>query len=327
MISSGKPSLTKSDILEHISEADILGFYLGIKNIPTVINNPLRTDKNPSMGLYSPDGKAVNYIDFATGDRGSCITLLMKMFNMSRFNVYKKIQDELCMKIPVNIKARKNTYEKIKISGGITNLACKIREWENYDIEYWESYGITLKWLKWAEVYPISYMFFIKDGNTRCYRAEKYAYAYVERKEGRITYKFYQPFSKDKKRKWRTNHDHSVISLWTKIPKSGDIVVICSSLKDALCLTNNLKIPCIALQGEGYTISKTAANVLKERFKNVCICFDNDKPGLQDSEKLSKETGFKNIIIPQFKEGKDISDYYHVFGKNKFVKTFKELFK
>ena len=43
-------------------------------------------------------------------------------------------------------------------------MKCKTREWKDYDIIYWESYGISLKWLKYAEVYPISHKIVEKDG-------------------------------------------------------------------------------------------------------------------------------------------------------------------
>ena len=157
--------------------------------------------------------------------------------------------------------------------------------------------------------------------------ADKYAYAYVEKKEGHITLKIYQPFN-TKGFKWSNQHDGSVISLWTKLPKLGDKVCICASLKDALCLWANTGIPSIALQGEGYGISDTVIKELKERFTNVYILFDNDEAGLTDGIKLAQNTGFQNIVLPLFDGGKDISDMYKVMQNKKlFQKTILELFK
>jgi DNA primase len=112
-----------------------------------------------------------------------------------------------------------------------------------------------------------------------------------------------------------------VLGLWAKMPPTGDAVCICSSVKDALCLMANIHIPCICLQGEGYPISDTAAKELKRRFKDVFICLDNDEAGLKDAFKLSESTGFINVVIPSFDEGKDISDYYRAYGETSF-KTF-----
>ena len=115
--------------------------------------------------------------------------------------------------------------------------------------------------------------------------------------------------------------------MWTKIPSFGDRVCICSSLKDALCLWANIGIPSVAIQGEGYSMSNTAINELKKRFKQVFICLDNDPPGLLDAQKLASKTGFINIVIPNEYHQKDISDLYkHLNNKQLFTNIFKKLF-
>lgn len=139
--------------------------------------------------------------------------------------------------------------------------------------------------------------------------------------------KIYQPFNKNGY-KWSNKHDNSVISLWTKVPKEGDKICICSSLKDALCLWANTGIPTLAIQGEGYGMSDTAINELKRRFNKIYICLDNDEAGLKDGVHLANKTGFINVVIPQFKGGKDISDLYKVLGnKEQFKQTILSLFK
>ena len=326
MFSSGKPSICKEDILKHIDEASILGYYLGINTIPTLINSPLREDKHPSFGLYCPKSGEVNYIDFSTGEKGTCWSLLERLWNVDREGVYLKVRNDL-LKISKPISIR-----KVKITGVNdckkvpTVLGCKVRNWEAYDIEYWNTYGISLDTLKKYEVYPISHKFITKDNKTNCFRADKYAYTFVERKEGKITHKFYQPFNKNGY-KWQNNHDRSTLGLWAKLPEKGKKVVITSSVKDALCLIENLNIPCICLQGEGYPISDTAARELRRRFENIYILLDNDETGLKDAEKLANSTMFINVVIPAFEGGKDVSDYYKCFGKEKFIQLFESLIK
>lgn len=232
--------------------------------------------------------------------------LLMQIWQMDRSQVYQKIENDLLFfeNIPC-VKSLKITNIH---NPNNSDLQCKIREWEDFDIEYWESYGISLPWLKYAEVFPISHKFITIDGNTFSFVADKYAYAYVERKEGKVTLKIYQPFNTSGY-KWQNKHDKSVISLWTKVPKYGDKIIIASSLKDALCLSCQLHIPAIAIQGEGYLMSKSAINSLKSRYKNIYISLDTDEPGLINGRKLAEYTGFKNIV-PDLGECKDYSDYY-----------------
>ena len=322
MISKGRKSLEELKI----SDADILSKYLGITQIPCVIQSPLRSDNRPSFGLYSPDGTHINYIDFGTKDKGTTLTLLSKMWNTDTYNTIKKINDEIgLISNSHGIITLNKSNNRVVIKKSVnTDLKCKIREWKDYDIKYWESYGISLKWLKFAEVYPISHKIIVKNNHSYVFKADKYAYAYVEHKEGKVTLKIYQPFNK--KYKWSNKHDKSVISLWTKVPEYGDKLCICSSLKDALCLWANTAIPSLSIQGEGYSMSKTAIDELKRRYKKVYILLDNDITGLLDGVKLAEETGFTNIILPQFEGGKDVSDLMKAKGEEAFLKIILPLF-
>lgn len=326
--SSGSSSVSLDDILSRVTEADILSFYLGINEVPCIINSPLRQDKRPSFGFYSPDGKKIYYTDLSTKDRGGLYDLLGKLWGKDYKGVLDKIDKDINnISRGSSIKKHQFNIQTIKSHSSSSDLQCKVREWKDYDIEYWKSYGISLEWLKYAEVYPISHKIIIKGDNKFVLGADKYAYAYVEHKEGKVTLKIYQPFNKAGF-KWTNKHDNSVISLWTKVPQEGEMICICASLKDALCLWSNTGIPCIAVQGEGYNISNTAINELKKRFARIYILFDNDEAGLADGLKLSKSTGFTNVVLPKFEGGKDVSDLYHVLqDKQKFTNLIKGLFK
>lgn len=300
-----------NDVKQYISDAYLVSKYLGVTKIPCLISSPLRKDDKPSFGLYSKDGKKIYWKDFATKERGGIFDLLCKVWDCNFATAFNKVKRDY----------EENSKERVKINNyslkphinitksNISTLKCKIREWKDYDIEYWESYGIPLSLLKYAEVYPISHKIISFGDKDYVFGADKYAYAFVERKEGNITIKIYQPFNKQGY-KWSNKHDKSVISLWTKIPEKGNKLVICSSVKDALCLWANIGIPTLATQGEGYSMSETAINELKKRYNQIYILFDNDVPGIEDGKKLAKETGFINVVLPQFKEGKDVSDLY-----------------
>ena len=325
MISKGRKSEEYIDISQ-IRQADIAAYYLGVKSIPCLIPSPLRQDRKPSFSLFSNNGEEVGFIDYSTREHGGIIDLLMLMWNCSFVEAKRRIANDMGDS-KLNISIGKGSYAAripIRTSSNI-DLQCKVREWRDYDLEYWGSYGITLNWLKYADVYPISHKIVIKDNISYAFAADKYAYAYVEFKEGRTTLKIYQPFN-TRGFKWANRHDRSVISLWTKVPCSAEKICICSSLKDALCLWANSGIPAIALQGEGYGMSETAINELKRRFKKVYICLDNDNVGLSDAKILASKTGFINIVLPQFDGGKDISDYRKLYGKEKFIQLISSLF-
>lgn len=319
MISVGAPSITSEDVLKKVSEAQLLSYYFNINKIPCIIHSPLRKDESPSFGIYTKDGIHFYYKDFATNEQGDTFKLLSLLWNISRSDTLLRIYNTVIGEKEIQIDYSKS--KSVNVSKGTIEVQCKIREWQKHDVEYWDSFGISKEWLQYAEIYPISHKIIIKDSKKYVFAADKYAYVYVEHKENHTTLKIYQPYNTNGY-KWTTNHDGSVISLWTKIPKEGNIVCICSSVKDALCLWANTGIPSIAVQGEGYPISNTAINELHKRFRKVIVILDNDKPGLAYAEKLCKDSGFTNVILPRINEAKDISDLYKSLDNKN---TFKEI--
>ena len=322
--SEGELSLNKEDILNTGSILKILYYYTGITKLPCLINSPFRIDKHPSFCIYFTNGR-VKWKDFSTNEKGDLFDFLQRLWDMPFHDVLSKIKKDLA-----NMSFESTVTQKFKnvkcYKSTDVDLKCKTRNWQPYDLEYWNSYGISLDWLEYADIHPVSDIIFIRDGKENAVKADKYAYAYAEFKEGNTTLKIYQPFN-TKGFKWTNKHDMSVISLWTKIPQTGNVLCICSSMKDALCLWANTGIPSIAVQGEGYSISNTAQNVLKSRFKRIFILFDNDPTGLKDGASLAGKTGFTNIILPEFDGGKDVSDLYKTINnKNEFKKTIFKLF-
>lgn len=325
-INIGKPSTDLENIYSKVSDLDILHHYFGITHVPCMINSPLRRDNNPSLSFYSKDGIEVLWTDFSTKEGGDIIHLMSKYWGESYADTVKHLWEDL-PKI-TNISGYTQLSKKryiVKKTNVI--LKCKVREWKDYDLEFWNSFGISKKWLEYADVYPISHKIIIKNDEKFVFSADKYAYAYVEFKDKKTTLKIYQPFN-TKGFKWSNNHDRSVISLWTKVPANGLMICICASLKDALCLWANTGIPSIAVQGEGYSMSDTAIEELKRRFKHVYILFDNDEAGIVDGVKLAEQTGFTNIVLPRINETKDISDLYKSLeNKEQFKELMINLFK
>lgn len=326
-------SISKTEIFSKFSETQVLSkVFPEINSIPCVISSPFRVDNHPSFSIFMGDNNHIYYKDFGDStEKGSLLDLLCKYWNCT----FNQCLDKICSLMidvegaDLTVKPKQIKTLTRKEANGLSKLEVKVRPWRDYDIEYWKSYGIELQWLKFAEVYPISHKIITKKENLQdkgkryIFPASKYAYCYVERKEGNLSLKIYSPF--DKKHKWCSKMDASVISLWTKVPEYGDRIVICSSLKDALCLSCNTHIPAIAPQGEGYNLSETAIKELKRRYKKVFICFDIDKAGLKDGKLLSEKTGFTNIV-PDLGKCKDLSDWYKSLENKEEFKKLETLF-
>lgn len=308
MISKGRQSFHFVDLDSlRISDADIASTYLGVTKVPCLMKSPLREDSNPSFQMSSLDGQHIVFYDYGTKQGGNMVELMRLIWGCSLQEVFLRIEKEFEERKFSNPTEKK---PKVEIRKSFeSTLQCRIRMWNTEDAKYWKSYGINRQWLKFANVYPVSHKIITKNGVNYAFACDKLAYAYVEFIDGKPMMKLYQPMN-TKGYKWSSGMNKGVISLWNKIPKRGDKLVICSSLKDALCLWSHTGIPCIAPQGEGFMLPESIVREMRERFKTVYVCFDNDPPGLTDSEKLCGDTGFINVVLPQFEGGKDISDYF-----------------
>lgn len=322
------PSISKEELLQKFSETEILAsVFPTITSLPCLTSSPFRIDKTPSFSIFLNRKGHVCFKDFGTMESGGLFDLLERYWNCSFQQVINKLYTLMVEEKPVNIECRA-TKSIVINNNNPSKIEVVVRPWKQYDYDYWQAYGVSKKWLKYAEIYPISYKIVYKkdsSGKERKYIfcADKYAYCFVERKEG-VQIKIYQPFN-TKGYKWCSKMDASVVGLWTKIPQQGDKVVICSSLKDALCISAQLKIPALCLQGEGYGISDTAINELKKRYKRIYISFDVDQPGIMNGKKLAEHTGFINVV-PDLGKEKDFSDYYKSLKDKGEFKQLKQLF-
>lgn len=310
------------------SEFDIMRFYLNIDVLPALINSPLRQDRNASVSIFSPDGVKVFYKDFGTGEHGSIFDLLGRMWNRTFSETITKIWDDIDKVKHNRINLNRTRRGVIHKSNSI--LEVRTRQWFDYDMEYWNSYGISRKWLEFGDVYPISHILITRDNITKVIPAEKLAYVYVERKDGKVSLKVYQP--KSQRLKWLSKHDSSVWDLWSRLPDRGDTLFITSSRKDALCLWENTGIPSVSLQGEGYVPKEKVINQLKQRFGRVIIFFDNDydkdeNHGHIYASRLSGMFDLDMVEIPSEYKSKDPSDLFKNHGAKTFRRVIKELVK
>ena len=315
-------------LLGKTSEFDIMRFYLNIDVLPALINSPLRQDRNASVSIFSPDGVKVFYKDFGTGEHGSIFDLLGRMWNRTFSETITKIWDDIDKVKHNRINLNRTRRGVIHKSNSI--LEVRTRQWFDYDMEYWNSYGISRERLEFGDVYPISHILITRDNITKIIPAEKLAYVYVERKDGKVSLKVYQP--KSQRLKWLSKHDSSVWDLWSRLPDRGDTLFITSSRKDALCLWENTGIPSVSLQGEGYVPKEKVINQLKQRFGRVIIFFDNDydkdeNHGHIYASRLSGMFDLDMVEIPSEYKSKDPSDLFKNHGAETFRRVIKELVK
>lgn len=321
-----------NDILSCVSDIEIFEHYLG--DIPNkVISSPLREDTNPSFSLFhSRNHNMMLFKDFASGDVGDCFVFVMRLFKLSSkteafnkvandFNLNQfELNSSLSYSLPKRRNGKKTTRPK---SLDRVDIAVTVRSWENRDRDYWQKkYGLSKNQLEYCGVLPISHYFI----NGYCNKADDLAYAFIEYKDKKQTFKIYQPFNKD--RKWINNNDFSVWELWSQLPDTGETLIIGSSRKDSMVIKSlfpSNKITSVALQSEGVVPKLIVVNELKYRFKRIFVMYDNDfdnpkNPGRKAGKDLSSLFGCNQIEIPEHYKTKDPSDFVEKYG-SKNLKT------
>lgn len=317
-LNTSKSYITKNDILNYVSDVDIYTAYLDGQAIDFSKNmlSPLRREKSESFGFFKGRSNEICWKDFVLGT-GTFVEFVRIKFGLSYFEALSKIATDFKLpddkffyrKMTPEIIVRKEIdrdellKQAIKSRIGITR-----RDWNRDDALFWSKFGITFKTMQTYNVVPVSIIYI----NDKPIKADKYAYAFIEFKDGEETYKIYQPFSEHFK--WLNNHDDSVWQGWSQLPERGGDLIITKSLKDVMAIRDVTGIPVTALQCENVIPKESVFEHLKSRFQDVYIFYDNDFDketnwGRMFSKTIADKFGITQIEIPDKYKSKDFSDF------------------
>lgn len=313
--------ITREDILKYLTQEEIYSFYLG-EDIKTlgVYHSPLREDNIPSFALYfhKMERNILMFKDFATGDCGDFVVLVMKMYNLNYPEALRKITFDLGLST-FSVDAVKQTvnYTRI-IEKDRVDLGIKSRPWEARDKKFWSSFGVKRTTLEKFNVHAISHIFY----NDTAVKTHEYAYAYVEEKDNRVSYKIYQPFEQ-KIKKWINNADYSVHQGYMQLVAEGELLIITKSLKDVMSIHDCMGISAVGLQSESVTMKDSVMDEYKTRFKKVICLFDNDAAGKKLSISFTEKFQIPHFFVPELLGVTDFSDLVKHKGKDEAVKIVK----
>ena len=281
------------------------------------IFNP--NEKTPSFCIYV-DKTIMQYKfkDFSTGKSGNKVDLVKSIFNLDFPTSMQRIVRDY------NTYVRSSEYieQKFQPQSKWEIDFINTRKWTTEDKDYWLSFRIGKTMLDNYNVKPIEYYNLIKEeaGEIKKLRiASKYMYGYFDK--NKEVYKIYQPHSK--------NHKfHKVkpyLQGFDQLQFNQPYLVICSSLKDAMCLKSmgyNLEV--LAPDSENTMIKPHIIEHLKKKYKKVITLFDNDEAGKHAVDMYAKTyniDGFVPTIC------KDISDAMVEHGFDKVHAMLRPLLK
>lgn len=309
-------------ILDKVSEVDIFQFYLGCLPYKKKIKSILRNDDDtPSLILYSPKPGIIRYKDFGHSS-GSAFELVKQLYNTDYVTACKIIDRDMQLGLFTYVD-KPIFYSKKEIPKTLFNdkkLRIKIKsiDFNKKDLEWWNSYGITLFTLQKFNVKKASHLF-VGYEELYCYPCKEITYTY------RIgsRYKIYKPFTKDKENKfYPSNTNENSIQGYTQVDFDKKTLIITTSLKEIMCLYE-LGYTAIAPNAESVIINEKFIKEYKKYFKLI-ILGDWDEPGVNYAKKQSEiyqcDYYTFDVITHNNKKIKDLSDYAQAFGINQLKK-------
>jgi hypothetical protein len=311
----------KDEILTKINTNEALNRYLKpFHNYASLkqgqhISNPFLSHKQrtPSFNIYESSQGTWRYKDFATGDDGDIIDLIMKLKGIDFKEALHALREDF------SLVDENNSHRAFEI--------CFL-DWNIDNANFWDTYNIKKETLIKFDVLPVD--FFKRSTRSGKFSRVKSTqdnpiYAY---KIGRDCYKIYQPYSKKFKFSWLgEKHGEYVFGL-KKLPETGKVVFITGGEKDVLSLSANGH-SAICLNSETAFPSEELIQDLKQRFEDVVLLYDIDETGIKQSKKIAKDYELKRLLLPndlKKKGGKDVSDFFKYGFEFKYEKLTVECF-
>lgn len=272
-------------------------------------------EKNPSFCLYVKDNR-YHFKDFSTDKGGNAMELVKLMFNLTPAAAANKMLEDYTRYLSNSGSDNRELEEvsRYRVTGS------KIRSWNSLDAKYWSQYGIDSSTLNNFNVHPLEYYTMTKEGADRIIKIDyQYLYGYF-RSDGQL-YKVYQPKSKDHKFIKVSNYVQGSDQLKFDVPN----LVICSSLKDMMCLTKfGYNVEVVAPDSENSIISSAAITVYKTKYKAICTLFDYDAAGIAAMERYKQIYNLPAVVLPL---EKDLSDSVVKYGIDETRKVLQPLLK
>lgn len=323
---SFQPKITKELILSRFSEEQLMEYYLHIPVKKGLFRSPLRRDKQPTCSFYRNKSGTLIFKDFATGQHLNIFDVVQSIFKCDYFealriiaNDFGIVRDNALHKNPGKIN-----LNPIKIKDKeISKIQIEVQEFTDSELKWWGKYGISKDILKRFNVYSCKHVFLndqlFAESQQHCpifgYYGKKY--------QGLELWRCY--FPKRTSFRFITNWPSKKIQGYDQLPKKGKLLVITKSMKDSMCLYS-CGITACAPNSENLFIPDKVLEDLKNRFENIVVLYDNDRPGLYNMAKIRKEhPELTYVFIPKRYGSKDISDFYKDHGRKEtlnLIKTF-----
>lgn len=359
-------NVNKNHILNKVSQVTIFATYFNISpetiqyciDSGNLICSPIREDIHPSFGFrYDNRGrlKGKDFAGYFWGDCFDAAAFVISRLENRRLNIANK-GDFIHVLKHIMITHKQFFYggeqdktltDAIKLSIDSIrkkkpNIELVVRDWNKYDEEYWQQFGVNLIYLNRNFVYPVDQYYIERNINPEpkyYYDIKDPCYAYLlGHKKGYLpSIKLYFPNRPHGSTRFITNANH-LEGIYNLYYNDYDYIVLTKSTKDRLSLgctwdslslgysKQPLKVGFINIPHETYRLREFEYTwmISKLNFDGKLISLmDNDRRGLEEAQWLRKTYNIQPIIIPKELGAKDFAELrskYDITQITNFIK-------
>jgi hypothetical protein len=343
------PTLTRTYILERISQEDIMSFYLGIPlNFTNLVKSPFRKDDNPTCGFHYNKYNRLRFRDFSGHFWGDCFDVVAYRLNVNSSD--KKAFQLILHTIAKDFKLHKyensiaiQQYELItkdffatKKIKEKTQFKIYFREYNYHDDGYWNKFNINRTLLSYGRVFAAQEIYIFRKGQDPkliyTYSTKDPAYCYYGGKDTNNidNWKIYYPFRKKKEE--QRFHSNSSFLQGKHLIKGGKIGLITKAYKDVLSF-RSFGIQSVAPSAESVLLSKEEYEFMNSKFDLLLSCMDYDRAGKRMAQLLRKTYNIQPIMFTNGRFNtidygvKDFAEYVDVYKNNKTKELLTTIYK
>jgi len=315
------------------------------------MSSPFRKDTHPSFSIKLIR-KWYTWKDWATGEEGNCFDFVAKLYGLDTKKDFNIILHKICNDlnyqylldnnsevikklIELNEKMKKNIsdiYDNLNVTNNKLSLKFKKKSFNVDELQYWKSQGLLNESsLKYFDIYSVSEAYMVINNYVKTiYNYSSYKNINKEDSVKKLFYcfaynynneylKLYRPYHFDK---WKSTVPAKLVCLKTIF--NNDTLIITKAKKEQLHLFDIQslmieKFDILPLNNETSFVEWYYYKI-KDKYKNIILWLDNDKPGIDSMKKWETMYNIKIFHTSHFKNITDMYNYEYQTNKTNALK-------
>lgn len=271
--------MDKSKLLTLVSEPEIFKKYYSGYQTGKNVKSPFSEDKNPSLRFY----KNNTFKCFSSGKQGDCFQFVADVLNIDCKQNFADVLGDISNKFSLKNGATQKTQAS-PILKKKKDYEYALLSYTANHLNYWKKWKVEQKILQKYGVFALDKLIFTnskKEKKTLKIFKNVVAFAYIFNDSA----EFYIPEQEKAKKFYLNKTVKEDIFGYSQLAKSNPFVIIAAGKKDCIIL-NSKGFPAVSFRSENHYITKEQIEQIKEKTKQIFICYDNDMAGMNFADQL-----------------------------------------